>query len=60
VLRWPGARGQINLSFIDSTPVANLAALTGMARLHVFTFGATRTQHFGYPPLFVPIAGIIV
>ena len=29
MLRWPGARGQINLSFIDSTPVANLAALTG-------------------------------
>jgi hypothetical protein len=31
-----------------------------MARLQVFSFAATRTQRFGYPTLFVPIAGIIV
>jgi hypothetical protein len=28
-LRWPGMLRQINPSFIDSTPVAVLAALTG-------------------------------
>jgi len=49
--------GQIKPSFINSTPVADLAAFDRIAWQQVFCWG-TRTQCFGSPPFFVPAAGI--